>query len=166
MSKPLQQPRVIRTAHDANGLAVFAPDTQPPSFSPFGPDKSSFTIFDARAAIPVDNTDPTPSFENKLPRCPPRGALFTLSDIKAGCVATMHRTLSLDYCVVLSGEIVLRLDGGEEKTAREGDVIIQQGSNHQWMNQTGETCRLLFVMLGADSIVTGAGEVLEDTVFK
>lgn len=77
----------------------------------------------------------------------------------------MHRTLSIDYCIVLHGEILIRLDGGEEKTVKAGEVIIQQGTNHQWVNQTGETCRLLFVLLGAEKIVIG-DEVLEETVFK
>lgn len=78
----------------------------------------------------------------------------------------MHRTLSIDYCFVLSGEIVIRLDGGDEKTIKAGEVIVQQGANHQWFNRTEETCRVLFVMLGAEKIVTKEGEVLEETAFK
>lgn len=78
----------------------------------------------------------------------------------------MHRTKSLDYCVILSGEIVVRLDGGEEKTVRAGEIIVQQGVNHQWLNRTEETCRLLCVMLGAREITMRDGTVLEETVFK
>jgi len=78
----------------------------------------------------------------------------------------MHRTLSLDYAVVLSGEIVLRLEGGEEKTVKAGEFIVQRGVNHEWINRGSETCRMVFVMVGAEKIVTADGEVLEETVFK
>lgn len=77
----------------------------------------------------------------------------------------MHRTASIDYAVVLSGEIVCRLDSGEEKTIRAGDFIIQQGTNHQWANRTDRVCRILFVMAGAQETVLPGGEVLKATVF-
>ena len=66
----------------------------------------------------------------------------------------MHRTESLDHCIVLNGEIALLLDGGEEKTIRAGEFIIQQGTNHQWFNKAAEVCRIGFVMLGAEKIAT------------
>ena len=78
----------------------------------------------------------------------------------------MHRTLSLDYAAVISGEIVLRLDGGEEKTIRAGEFIVQKGVNHEWINRGSEVCRMMFVMVGAEKIVLGDGRVLEETVFK
>jgi quercetin dioxygenase-like cupin family protein len=78
----------------------------------------------------------------------------------------MHRTLSLDYSVVLSGEIVLRLDGGEEKTIRAGEVIVQRGCNHEWLNRTDQVCRIAVVMVGAEKVVLGDGTSLEETVFK
>ncbi|TVY91187.1 hypothetical protein LAWI1_G004417 [Lachnellula willkommii] len=76
----------------------------------------------------------------------------------------MHRTLSLDYAVVLAGEIVLRLDGGREKTIRQHEVIVQRGTNHEWHNRTGEWCRMLVVMVGAEAVRLGGGEVLAETV--
>lgn len=78
----------------------------------------------------------------------------------------MHRTLSLDYCIVLSGEIVLELDGGEEKTVKAGEFIIQGGANHRWINRTNEVCRVAFVMAGAEKVRLESGEELEETVIK
>lgn len=89
-----------------------------------------------------------------------------MSEIKPGGQAPMHRTLSLDYCVVLSGEIVLGLDGGEEKTVKAGELIVQQGVNHFWANKGDQPCRMLFVMLGAQPVVLEDGTVLEETAFK
>lgn len=78
----------------------------------------------------------------------------------------MHRTLSCDYAAVMSGEIVLRLDGGEEKTVRAGEFMVQRGANHEWINRSEEICRILVVMVGSEKIVTEGGKVLEETVFK
>jgi quercetin dioxygenase-like cupin family protein len=78
----------------------------------------------------------------------------------------MHRTKSLDYAVVLSGEIVLGLDGGEEKTVRQGQIIVQQGANHSWENRGEVTCQVIFVMIGAETITLEDGTSLEDTVLK
>jgi len=53
--------------------------------------------------------------------------MFCTTDIPPHYQAPMHRTLSLDYCAVISGEVVLRLDGGEEKTVRAGEFVVQRG---------------------------------------
>ena len=78
----------------------------------------------------------------------------------------MHRTLSVDYIVVLEGEIVLLLDGGEEKAVRKGELIVQRGVNHSWENRGTEICRMIVVMVGAEKVVLGDGTVLEETVIK
>jgi len=77
----------------------------------------------------------------------------------------MHRTISQDYAVVISGEIVLSLDGGEEKTIRAGEFIVQRGVNHAWYNRTEAPCRVMFVMAAAEQIVLGNGVGLEETIF-
>lgn len=160
-------PRLVRTAHTKEGTSVFVEDTHITPFSPFGPQASAFAIFDTRQSVPVNNQDATPSFDNVLPRCPPQGAIFVMSEILPGGMAPMHRTQSLDYCVVLSGEIVLALDGGEEKTVRAGEMIVQQGVNHSWMNRSAdESCRMLFVMLGSEKVALEDGTVFEETAFK
>jgi len=78
----------------------------------------------------------------------------------------MHRTLSLDYAVVLSGEIALRLETGEETTVRAGEFIVQGGVNHQWVNKTDEPCRMGVVMVGADRIRLADGTELEELEVK
>ncbi|EWG39264.1 hypothetical protein FVEG_02155 [Fusarium verticillioides 7600] len=158
-------PRLVRTTHNEDGTSVFVPDTNVTPFQPFGPGSSGFNIFDVRQSVPINNTDSVPSFENSLPRCPPKGSLFCMTQIQPGGKAPMHRTKSLDYAVVLSGEIVLGLDGGEEKTVRQGEVIVQQGVNHSWENRGDVTCQIIFVMIGAETITLKDGTALEETVF-
>ena len=58
----------------------------------------------------------------------------------------MHRTETIDYGVVIDGEITLVLDEGEVQL-RPGSVVIQRGTNHAWANRSGRPCRMLFVLV-------------------
>lgn len=60
-----------------------------------------------------------------------------------------HRTDSIDYAVVLSGEVTLILDG-DESTLRAGDVVVQRATSHAWSNRTETTARMLFVLIGTE----------------
>ncbi len=60
--------------------------------------------------------------------------------------AFMHRTETVDYGIVLQGEIVLILDEGET-TVRAGDIVVQRGTNHGWSNRTDKPCRIAFVLI-------------------
>lgn len=58
----------------------------------------------------------------------------------------MHRTQTLDYGIVLTGELTMVMDRGET-VVRAGDIIIQRGTNHAWANRSGENCRIAFVLI-------------------
>src|ERR1043166_1293088 len=60
----------------------------------------------------------------------------------------MHRTRSIDYAIVMSGEIDMKLDE-EEIHLEEGDVLVQQGTNHAWINRSGKPCRIAFILIDA-----------------
>jgi len=62
-----------------------------------------------------------------------------------------HRTDSLDYAVVLEGEITLLVDEGEA-TMRAGDVAVQRATSHAWSNRTEQTARVLFVLIGTEPL--------------
>jgi mannose-6-phosphate isomerase-like protein (cupin superfamily) len=59
-----------------------------------------------------------------------------------------HRTRSVDYAIVLDGEIDMLMDDSEVHL-QAGDVLIQQGTNHAWVNNTGRRCRIAFVLIDA-----------------
>ena len=61
-----------------------------------------------------------------------------------------HRTRSIDYAIVLDGEIDMLMDDSEIKV-KTGDVLIQQGTNHAWVNNSGKVCRVVFVLIDATS---------------
>jgi hypothetical protein len=58
----------------------------------------------------------------------------------------MHRTETVDYGIVLEGEITLILDRGET-VLRSGDIVVQRGTNHAWSNRSGSTCRIAFILI-------------------
>ncbi|RUI15284.1 cupin domain-containing protein [Pseudomonas aeruginosa] len=60
-----------------------------------------------------------------------------------------HRTDSIDYGVVLDGEIWLELDHGRQVQLRQGDIVVQGGTRHAWRNRGEQPARLLFVLTGA-----------------
>lgn len=60
--------------------------------------------------------------------------------------AHMHRTETIDYGIVLDGEIVLIMDEGEA-TVRTGDIVVQRGTNHGWANRSGRNCRIAFILI-------------------
>lgn len=65
--------------------------------------------------------------------------------------AHMHRTRSIDYAIVLSGEIWAVMDVGETKLVA-GDVLIQRGTNHAWANRSGAPCVVAFVLIDAQPL--------------
>jgi hypothetical protein len=60
--------------------------------------------------------------------------------------AFMHRTETIDYGIVLEGELTLILDVGET-VVRAGDIVIQRGTNHGWANRSGRHCRIAFILI-------------------
>jgi mannose-6-phosphate isomerase-like protein (cupin superfamily) len=63
--------------------------------------------------------------------------------------AHMHRTETIDYGIVLEGEIVLIMDEGET-TVRPGDIVIQRGTNHGWANRSDKNCRIAFILIDGE----------------
>lgn len=61
----------------------------------------------------------------------------------------MHRTESVDYGVVIQGELTLVLDEGEVLLT-SGSVVVQRGTNHAWANRSGQPCRMLFVLVAGE----------------
>ena len=69
-----------------------------------------------------------------------------------GHISPMHQTVSLDYGVVLEGEVKLVLDSSEEQVLKRGDIVVQRLTNHAWQNASStEWARMLFVLTEARS---------------
>ena len=62
----------------------------------------------------------------------------------------MHKTKSVDYIILISGEVDMLLDEGEAKSLKPGDVVIQRGTNHAWVNHGSEPALLVAVLADAE----------------
>jgi mannose-6-phosphate isomerase-like protein (cupin superfamily) len=175
---PRQEVRRVVTGHDARGKAVVLMDGASPTRTKrasTGTTARLMWIVD-RVPAPYETADAALR-EPQLP--PPRGgAVFRVVDFPpmtrgegllpdqlareigephaaADCAPPrhpfMHRTRSVDFAVVLSGEIEMLLDDSEVML-RAGDVVVQQGTSHAWVNRGTQTCRIAFVMLDAAEI--------------
>ena len=74
------------------------------------------------------------------------GAADASSRGKGARHAFMHRTETIDYGIVLEGEITLLMDEGDT-LLRAGDIVIQRGTNHGWANRSAANCRIVFVLI-------------------
>ena len=139
--------RVV-TGHDENGRSVFkSEDVTPTKLIPTG--DASFLLLWTTETVPADNNDETDGRSRDVGTTLTGGSAFRIVDMLPGQQSPMHRTNSIDYGIVMKGEIELELEDGRKKTVREGGVIIQRGTNHLWRNTTQEVCRIAFILIEA-----------------
>jgi quercetin dioxygenase-like cupin family protein len=86
---------------------------------------------------------------------PPNGTRFTVNEFPPGSSSPMHRTETIDYGVVISGEIEMQTDD-ESVTLRAGDVVVQRGTNHRWVNHGSVPARIAFVLIDAEPLGIGS----------
>jgi quercetin dioxygenase-like cupin family protein len=96
---------------------------------------------------PVAASEPEPIDEGDLIGPPEAGTRVRIVDMPPGARSPMHRTESVDYGVVLEGEITLVLDDGSVTTVGPGELVVQRGTDHAWENRTDTPTRILFVLV-------------------
>ncbi len=85
---------------------------------------------------------------------PPNGTRFAVIDFPPGNSGRMHRTETIDYVIVISGEIDMDMDDSTVHL-KAGDVMVQRGTNHAWVNRGRERARLAFVLIDAKPLGIG-----------
>ena len=80
------------------------------------------------------------------------GTVFRVVRYEPGVAPRNHRTDSIDYAVVLSGSIEMTLDGDEKITVHAGDLLVQRGTVHNWINRGTEDCYIAFVLINAKPV--------------
>lgn len=153
--------RRIVTAHDSAGKAVIRSDER---FStadiPSG--DAAFALIWTAATVPADNNDQTDGRDRDAALTLHGGSVIRIVDMLPGRASPMHRTNSLDYGIVLSGQVELELDDGVRTTCGPGDIIVQRGTMHLWRNRsTSEVCRIVFVLTEATPYVHHGQPLLE-----
>ena len=85
---------------------------------------------------------------------PPNGTRFTVNDIPPGRIGRMHRTETIDYVIVLAGELEMQMDDSTVKL-KAGDVLVQRGTHHAWINRGTRTARVAFILVDAKPLGIG-----------
>ena len=163
MSSPLQKlapARRIVTGHDATGQAIVLVDDYPPT----GPRPGSSTeeallhqsaVFWSTNTFPNDNST-TAFLDGAIRPSTVGGSVLRVVDFGPGLSSPLHRTISLDYAVLLSGDHVeVELDNKSFVRVKPGDVLIQRGTIHAWHNKGQDWARFLFVLMDAKPVVIG-----------
>jgi mannose-6-phosphate isomerase-like protein (cupin superfamily) len=148
-------PRRVVTGHDARGKSVVLSDGPPPQHHAMhGPEVGAdfIEIWNSTRAQPsLTATEPEPN-DRAFTIMPASGHLLRIIEIypasEGGKRTVMHRTSTLDYMVVISGEVVLVLDDSEV-TLRQGNVVVQRGTDHAWENRSAQRALLAFFHIDA-----------------
>ena len=110
--------------------------------------------------FPVDNNGTADaSAQNIGTATLDNGTVFRVVSFGPGVSPRNHRTNSIDYATVISGEIDMELDGSSVHL-KAGDLLVQRGTIHNWVNKGTAPCVIAFVMVGAKSVTAG-GKVLD-----
>lgn len=157
------------TGHSASGRAIVSSD-QPATWTPLINDTMAFNVVYTTSSFPPDmNHDADLAAHDQIVRADglglvnPNGTVARVVDLGPGTKAVMHRTQSLDYGIVLEGEVELILDEGVTRVMGRGDVAVQRGTNHGWRNTSGtEWARMFFVLQDARKIQIGDKELEAD----
>jgi len=140
-------PRRVVTGHDERGVSVFTTDGPVPVVRT-APDGALFYEVWSTAAMPapVGAAEPDPTLDALTVPPGPNGTKIRINEFPPGVVSPVHRTQSVDYGIVLDGEVVLVLDDSEV-TLRPGDVVVQRGTSHRWENRSGQVARMAFILI-------------------
>ncbi len=151
---PLQIRRVV-TGHDSNGKAIVTIDEIAKNVISPRPNVTSAVIWSTEG-FPVDNDgDEDPATQGLKSTTLANGTVFRVLQVEPGNAPRMHRTDSVDYALVLSGKIDMELDDGVMVHLKAGDVMVQRGTVHNWLNRGTVPCVIAFVLISAKSVTVG-----------
>jgi mannose-6-phosphate isomerase-like protein (cupin superfamily) len=145
----LQIRRVV-TGHDRDGRAIVAIDEIASNVISRRPQHASCVIW-STGTFPSDNSDALDGGARAVATTDPNGSVFRLVEYGPGVAPRNHRTESVDYAVVLSGEIDMEIDGTTVHL-RQGDVLVQRGTIHNWNNRGTVPCVIAFVLIAAKPV--------------
>ena len=145
--------RRVVTGHDASGRAVVKIDEIAKNVSSRRPGASSTVIW-STDSFPVINEGDDDRSDKVSGTTLENGTVFRVVRYEPGVTPRRHRTDSVDYAVVISGEIDMELDG-ETVTLKAGDVLVQRGTVHTWVNRGKEDAVVAFVLVAAKPVTVG-----------
>ena len=149
----LQVRRVV-SGHDERGRAIVAIDEMTTNVQSSRPGASASVIW-TTDTIPADNSGHDDGAARTVGTTLAGGTVFRVIEYRPGVAPRVHRTNSIDYAVVISGEIDMQLDDDSEVHLRAGDVVVQRGTIHNWVNRGQRPCVIAFVLIDAAPVTAG-----------
>lgn len=150
-----EQIRRVVTSHNAGGEAILLSDDTVPLAPLFGDEMAGAVIW-TTGSVPADNVDDAKGDRRDAGASLKGGSVMRVTEFGPGFATPMHRTLTIDYAMVLSGELELELDSGSVVRLRKGEVIVQRGGAHLWRNPSADTpCRIVICMIDAHPVTAG-----------
>jgi quercetin dioxygenase-like cupin family protein len=152
----LQFRRVV-TGHDETGRAVVEIDEIAQNLVSSRPGATASVVWTTQG-FPVDNTGNEDQGRRQTGTTLDNGTVFRVLELAPGASPRNHRTDSIDYAVVMAGEIDMELDDTTVHL-KAGDVLVQRGTIHNWINRGTVPCVIAFVLIAARPVEVG-GRVL------
>jgi quercetin dioxygenase-like cupin family protein len=151
------QVRRVVTGHDEKGHAVVKIDEVSKNVISSRPGASASVIWTTES-FPVDNTGNGDQALRNVGTTLKNGTVFRVIEFAPGVAPRNHRTDSIDYAVVISGEIDMEIEDSVVHL-NAGDVLVQRGTIHNWVNRGTKPCVIAFVLIDAKPVEL-AGKVL------
>ena len=143
--------RRVVTGHDNKGRAVVLTDEISNNVINNRPGAFSSVIW-STDQFPVNNDGTDDPTATRIGTTLKNGTVFRVVRYEPGVTPRRHRTDSVDYAVVISGQIDMEMGDGVVVTLKQGDVLVQRGTVHNWVNTTNEVCIIAFVLVSADPV--------------
>jgi quercetin dioxygenase-like cupin family protein len=145
--------RRVVTGHDDEGRAKVLIDEQVTNtFS--HREGAEFSVIWSSEGFPVDNDGDADPSKKDIGTFIENGTVFRIVSFAPGVAPRNHRTDSIDYAVVMSGEIDMVLDIGTVHL-KTGDVLVQRGTIHDWVNNGDVPCVIAFTLITAKPVIAG-----------
>ena len=143
---PLQVRRVV-TGHDDKGRAIVKDDKVMDNVVQNRPGAAWTNLWTTEG--PIDNNDETDGAQRLVATSHDDGSVFRIVHYEPGVSRRNHRTNSLDYGILLAGQLDMELDDGVVVHLHPGDVVVQRGTIHNWANNSNAPAMMAFVLLAA-----------------
>ena len=142
--------RRVITGHDANGKAIVQIDEVVSKLKEGRPGAMVAPIWTTEG-FPVNNDGHDDAATRPVGTTLPGGTILRVVEFSPGVQSRNHRTDSIDYAIIMSGEIDMEMDGAMIHL-KAGDVLVQRGTIHNWINRSTEPCVVAFVLVAAKPV--------------
>jgi quercetin dioxygenase-like cupin family protein len=145
--------RRVVTGHDKTGRAIVLHDEIAKEITASRPGANACVVWTSEG-FPVNNDGSSDDATRKTGTTLENGTVFRVVQFNPGVSPRNHRTDSIDYAVVMSGEIDMDIDGAAVHL-KAGDVLVQRGTIHNWINRGSEPCVIAFTLIAAKPVTAG-----------